>query len=174
MLTYIIYIFYALIFLILFSGVIAGLSFAPWVPLRKRDLSRIQKVSQIKPGEVFYDLGCGDGRTVFYMAELGAKATGIELSWPLYFFCRIKKFFYPNSKAVFVWGNLFNQNLSAADVVYFFGMPEKIQKKIIPKLKAELKPGARVVSYAFTLPGLVPTLKDKPTENDISVYLYTF
>ena len=42
---------------------------APWVPTRRRDMERILALAKIKPGEVFYDLGCGDGRLLVAAAR---------------------------------------------------------------------------------------------------------
>jgi precorrin-6B methylase 2 len=49
---------------------LTALSFAPWVPTKKRDIVRAIKLSGLQSGEVFYDLGCGDGRVVIEAAKL--------------------------------------------------------------------------------------------------------
>ena len=75
-------------------------------------------------------------------------------------------------RAIIKWKNLFKEDLSRADVVYFFGLPKSIKNKLKKKLERELKPGARVVSYAFTIPDWDIVVKDKPREKDTPVYLY--
>lgn len=151
----------------------AYLSFAPWVPSRKKDLIRIFKLADLKPGETFYDLGCGNGRLVVYAAEnFPVKAIGLELAIPLYLICAIRKFFRRNKNLHFKLKNLFSEYLSDADVVYIFGMPDKLKTKLKEKLEIELKPGARVITYAFPFTDWAPVKIDKPTENDISIYLY--
>ena len=150
---------------------VAGISFAPWVPTWQVDVDRALRLAQVKPGEGFYDLGCGDGKAVFAAAKLGAKATGIEIAWPLYVFCQIKKLLC-SSSARFRLGNLFHLDVSAADVIYIFGMPRTIQQKLRDKLERELKPGTRVVSYAFPIHGWEAVSKDKPTPKQMSIYLY--
>jgi hypothetical protein len=40
------------------------------------------------------------------------------------------------------------------------------------KLAHELKSGARVISYSFTIPGWEPAEASKPTKKDLPVYLY--
>lgn len=160
------------IFLLLVPLAIAGVSFAPWVPTWQVDVDRALRLAQLKPGEVFYDLGCGDGKAVFAAAKLGAKATGIEIAWPLYLFCFFKKIVSRIPTAHFKLGNLFNLNVADADVVYIFGMPRTIQQKLRAKLERELKPGARVISYAFPIHGWEAVTKDKPTPKQLSIYLY--
>jgi len=158
---------------LLLSMGLAGLSFAPWVPARKKDFKRIFALADLKPGEIFYDLGCGDGRMVFYAAKNhDAKAIGLEIALPMYAFCRLKQLLARSMNVQFKFKNLFNEDLSRADVVYFFGMPEKIKNKLAEKLIKEMKPGSKIVSYAFHVPGLSPVAVDKPTEKDISIYCY--
>jgi hypothetical protein len=66
---------------------------------------------------------------------------------------------------------LFKTDLSKADIVYLFLMPETI-KKLRPKLEQELKPGARVVSYVFPFKDWKPEKVLERTEKDLPVYLY--
>lgn len=151
----------------------AFLSFAPWVPSRGKDIKRIFKLAKLKPGEVFYDLGCGDGRIVSYAAkQYKAQAIGIELALPLYFICKIRQLFNYKKGVKFKFKNLFKENLSRADVIYVFGTKSKLKNKLKQKLENELKKGARVISYSFSIDGWVPEIIDKPNEKDLTIYLY--
>lgn len=153
------------------SIIFSVLSFAPWVPSRQRDLKRIFKLADLKKGQVFYDLGCGDGRMVIYASDhYQARAIGLEISLPLYLICRLKQVFKPKVK--FKFKDLFKENLALADVVYFFGIPKTVNGKIMAKLKQELKSGAKVISYTFKLNDWTPKVIDKPTKNDLPIYLY--
>jgi len=155
------------------SLVFSSLSFAPWVPSRSRDLNRIFKLADLKEGQVFYDLGCGDGKIVLFAGNnYKVKAIGLEISLPLYLICRLRKIFNHRADVNFKFKNLFKEDLSAADAVYFFGMPETIKKKLSAKLKQELKPGAKIISYSFSLVDWTPKAIDKPTKRDLPVYLY--
>jgi len=158
--------------ILILSVALAGLSFAPWVPAWKKDLPRIFKLAELKPGEVFYDLGCGNGKVVLYANKnFQAKAIGLEISLPLYLTCKIRQIFNYNKNLSFKFKDLYRQNLSNADVVYFFGMPDNVEK-LKAKLERELKPGTRVISYVFPVVGWQEIAKDKPNPTDIAVYLY--
>ena len=164
-----------LIFIVVCSAniIFSVLSFAPWVPCRNRDLKRIFKLADLKEGQIFYDLGCGNGRVVVYASDnYKAKAVGLEISLPMYLICRLRQLIKPRPNLEFRFKNLFKENLSQADAVYFFGMPETINKKLSAKLKQELKPGAKIISYSFSLIGWTPKVIDKPTKKDLPVYLY--
>ena len=164
-----------LLFIIISSASIlfSVLSFAPWLPSRSRDLARIFNLADLKAGQIFYDLGCGDGRIIMFAANnYKALAIGLEISLPLYLICRLRKVFSHRSNLEFKFKNLFKEDLSPADVVYFFGIPQTINRKLAAKLKQELKPGAKVISYSFKLDDWTPKLIDKPSENDLSIYLY--
>src|SRR5436190_906790 len=68
-----------------------GLSLAPWVPTRKRDLERILRLAALKSGETFYELGCGDARVARYVARQrpDVHVVGIEMSPILYAIARL-------------------------------------------------------------------------------------
>lgn len=164
---------FVLFLVILLSIGFAGLSMAIWVPSRKKDLIRIIEVAKIKDDEVFYELGCGNGRVAFFVAKnTKAKVVGIELAWPLYAFCKIKNYFLQLPNLEFKKQDLFEANLSNANLVYIFGMPDKIKDKLRPKLEKELKLGTRIISYAFSFAGWEPIEKNKPDEKSIAIYLY--
>ncbi|MBI4407823.1 MAG: class I SAM-dependent methyltransferase [Candidatus Kerfeldbacteria bacterium] len=164
---------FVVLLLVLIPIALAGISFAPWVPTWQSDIDRALRLAAVKPGETVYDLGCGNGKVVFAAAKLGAHAVGIEIAWPFYLWCQVSKLIRHASLAHFKLGNLFKADLRTVDVVYVFGMPDNIKHKLAKKLLAELKPGSRVVSYAFHIPGLPNEYKDKP-QGKMSVFVYRF
>jgi cyclopropane fatty-acyl-phospholipid synthase-like methyltransferase len=107
----------------------------------------------VTPADVVYDLGSGDGRIVIEAAKkYGARAVGIELDPDLN-----KKATKSAEKAgvidkvSFVRADFFKVDLSEASVVTLFLSPN-INARLQPKLRRELKPGARIVSHRFPMP----------------------
>lgn len=148
-------------------------SLAPWVPCWSKDLDRIFRIANLKQDEIFYDLGCGNGKTVIYANKnFKATAIGIELALPLFLICKIRQLFNRDKNIIFKWKNLFQENLSKADVIYFFGMPNSIKNKLKTKIEKEAKSGARIISYTFPVHGWMPELTDKPDKKDLAIYLY--
>ncbi|MFA5995543.1 MAG: class I SAM-dependent methyltransferase [Patescibacteria group bacterium] len=159
---------------VLAAMVWAGVSLAPWVPTYRKDLKRIALLLQLKPNTVVYELGCGNGRVGFFLSQSGIKYIGIELAWPLYVYCQVKKFlFYSRYRQCnFYLKDLFKVNLSSAQAVYVYGTPKPLQQRLIKKLKQDLKPGTLVLSYVFPIVGLHLLECNKPSSNDIALYLY--
>jgi SAM-dependent methyltransferase len=161
----------SLVFFILIAFLLTMLlaSAAPWVPTRRKDMERILKLADLKPGEIFYDLGCGDGRLITEAARNGASAEGFDISLMSYFMARTR-IALERSKARVHFKNFFRQNLSGADIVYLFLTPSAMPK-LKKKLEAELKKSSRIISYAFTVPGLEPSAVDKQPGRQ-TIYLY--
>jgi SAM-dependent methyltransferase len=152
-------------------------SFAPFVPCSRKELPRIFDAIQLKAGEVFYDLGSGDGRVVFYAGEhFPVKAIGIEMSFLFFLYSWIKKLFVKeNQGIVFKMKNLFFEDLSQADAIYVYGMPKVLEEKLRFKLEKELKKGARVIAYGFPIKGLTPEKVYQPTrKGEKPIHLYRF
>jgi len=159
------------VFLILFTSVAyAATQGAPWVPIKKNDIERFLNFVDLKPGEKFYELGCGDARLSIAAAKkFGVKAVGVELSIPQAVAAFIRNRL-SKTEVKIKWANLFKVDLSDADFVYMFLMPETYAK-IKPKLEKELKPGAIVVSYVWPIVGWEPEKVDSG-EKKLKLFLY--
>jgi cyclopropane fatty-acyl-phospholipid synthase-like methyltransferase len=143
------------------------------VPTRKKDLARIVDLAQLKPGEVFYELGCGGGGVAAFVAKnTEAKVIGLEIALPFYLLAKLRQLLNKRDNLQIKYKNLFSCKLTNVDLVYIFGMPGKLAKKLKTKFKTELTPGARIISYTFPIPGWTPSKVSKPSEKDLSIYLY--
>jgi SAM-dependent methyltransferase len=145
------------------------LSGIPWVPSTDRRIRRALEMSGLQPGEIFYDLGCGDGRVLIAaVCDYGATAIGIEIS-PLH--CLVTKLRAISAgvgKQVRVrWGNYDRMDLSDADVVYQFGHSH-FAARLKRQLERQLRPGARLVSVVVDIPGWQAAAFDR---NEL-VFLY--
>jgi len=133
------------------------MSIAPFVQTPLEVAKKMLDLSQVKPGEVLYDLGCGDGRLIILAAkDIGAKSTGIELREDLVERARTEiKRFDLEDKVKVIQGNFFDVNISDANVITLY-LTSSANERLRPKLEAELKPGTRVVSHDFKVPGWKP------------------
>src|SRR3989338_9708995 len=90
-----------IILVVLGSLAYASISAAPWVPLRRRDIKRLIHLANIKPGEIVYDLGCGDGRVLAAVVkQTQARAVGFEISLLPYIFAKVRSLLSSGSSRV--------------------------------------------------------------------------
>ncbi len=110
----------------------------------------------MEQGDKFYDLGSGTGRVLIAAARRSkAEVTGIELS-PIFYLITILNFRLNNIiKYELRLEDFFKSDLRKADVVFFFLTPKAIER-LKNKLTKELKPGAKVISFAFHIEGWAP------------------
>ena len=140
------------------------------MPTWKRDIRRFIALAEPKPGEKLYELGCGDARLVVCAAKTcGVKGVGVELSL-VHVLAAWLRARLARSGVRIRLRNLFRVDLSQADIVYLFLMPEAYEK-IRAKFERELKPGARVVTYVWPIPGWEPVKVDR-CEKAPELYLY--
>ncbi len=153
---------------------LAAFSMAPWLPTRKSDLPRVNELLKLKKGEVFYDLGCGDGRICHYVAERNPEADvcGFELAYPLFLWARLMQLFRPKKNLRIKLKNVFKQDLSGADVIYFFGLRKTLNKRLKKKFERELKKGTRVFVYDDEIEGWEKLGVNRPTHDDVPIYIY--
>jgi ribosomal protein L11 methylase PrmA len=103
----------------------------------------------VGPGDVFHDLGCGDGRLVIAAARRGARAIGTEIDPSLVARCR-QGALDAGIEAEFRLGDMFVADLHDATVVTLY-LYSTVNLRLRPKLQAELRPGTRLVSHSFAM-----------------------
>ena len=124
----------------------------PFVSTPATVVSAILVLAGVTSDDVVYDLGSGDGRLVIGAArEFGARGVGIEIDPKLVQRSTENAYRAGLSDRVrFIWEDLFKVTVSEATVVTLYLLPE-VNLRLRPKLLAELRPGARIVSHDFTM-----------------------
>ncbi|MFA5022030.1 MAG: hypothetical protein WC508_03060 [Patescibacteria group bacterium] len=145
----------------------------PFVPTPQKNVKIVIDQLDLKPGQIFYDLGCGDARFLIEAAKRGAMATGFEIApWAIW---RAKlNIFFQKSQAKVLYKNFYNVNLTDADAVFCF-LIDVVMPKVEKKLQQELKPGALIACYGFKLPNWPPEkiVDLKPFDKRASkIYIY--
>ncbi len=144
-----------------------------YVPTPQEVVDAMLKVANVTKDDVVYDLGCGDGRIVVTAAKVyGARGVGIDIDPQ-----RIREARENVQKAGvgdrvrIVDGDLFATPIGEATVVTLYLLPS-LNRKLIPKLNAELKPGTRIVSHAFDMGDEWPAEQHLEVEGR-NVYFWT-
>ncbi len=139
---------------------------APFVPSPVPVIQRMLQLAELKPGEILFDLGAGDGRSVIMAAKsFSARAVGVELREDLA--KKALNTIHENGltdRVTIVNGDMFTVNLTSADVVFLY-LTTSANEKIRPKLESELKKGVRVVSHDYEIVGWKPEKVESFCEN---------
>lgn len=128
---------------------------APLFPTPPDALNELPTVAPLEAGAKLLDAGCGLGhglqalRQAYPLAELH----GLEWSRPLAWLC-VRR--CPWARVA--RGDIWQADWSGYDLVYLFQRPESMPRAI-EKARAELKPGAYLVSLEFEAMGLTPLAK---------------
>lgn len=148
---------------------------APYVTSPQPIVDRMLDLANVKPGEIVYDLGCGDGRILITAAQrFGARGIGIELSERLVRLTNdsVRRLNLQEHVQV-TQGHLLHVDLSDADVVTIY-LDHGSNELLRPNLEKFLKPGSRVVSHDFEMRGWKPSKVDKihAFNRHHTIYLY--
>lgn len=168
----------AVIVFLVASSIVIGLvvTGVPFVSSSRRDVKAIIEAMELVPGQVICDLGCGKAQILIKACKrYGVKGVGYELSfWP-YIWARLNVWLSCTDVKIH-FANFFKADLSGIDLVYCYLFPE-VMAKLENKFKKELKPGARVVSYAFKMPNIIPEKVIITHEDNVElgkIYIYRF
>lgn len=146
---------------------------APWVPTRRKDYKRILQALGPLTNESIADLGAGGGGVMRAVARAYPQVhiIGYEISIPAWISAKLLNGIMGlGNRCAVRMKNFYKEDLSRFDAVYCFLTPMAMQK-LKGKFSRELKPGAKVVSYAFLIPGWeAEKHKEKPTDVPIFVY----
>jgi len=118
---------------------------APLFPTPSKALTQIPDHIKLFDGAKILDAGCGlgDGLKALRAAFKNCVFYGLEMSWPLRFFCALRC-----PWASIRQGNIWLAQWAPYDMVYMFQRPESMPKAV-EKAAAELKAGAWLVSLEF-------------------------
>jgi SAM-dependent methyltransferase len=128
-----------------------------WVPSAPEVIAAMMEAAKVGPGDVVYDLGCGDGEIVIAAAKLyGARGVGVDLDPERIRNARANAALAGVTERVtFVEQDLFKTDVSPATVVTLYLLPE-LNERLRPKLLSELRPGSRIVSHDFGMGDWLP------------------
>lgn len=139
-------------------------------------VERMLRMAVVKPGDLVYDLGCGDGRIVVTAAkQYGCRAVGYDIDPH-----RVKEARENvrqgglESLVTIEQQDIFTVDLAPADVVTLYLSP-LVNRRLIPRLQA-LKPGSRIVSHTFPLGDIKPdestTVTSREDGREHHIYLW--
>ncbi len=127
-----------------------------FVPTPHEVVDKMLALADVRPGEVVYDLGCGDGRIpVAASKKFGVKSWGFDID-PVRVKESLERVEKENVKNLVTikLADVFELDLAKADVITLYLLPQ-LNVKLIPQLD-KLKPGCRIVSHDFNMEGVRP------------------
>src|SRR4051812_10968511 len=144
-----------------------------YVPTPPAVVEAMLKLAAVSSRDVVYDLGCGDGRIPIAAAQkYGARGIGIDIDPARIAEAKENaKLAGVTDKVTFLEQDLFTSDFKNATVVTLYLLPS-LNKKLMPKLQAELKPGTRIVSHAFDMGPEWPPDKKEEVEGK-TIYYWT-
>ncbi len=137
----------------------------PYVPTPPAIVDAMLALAGVTATDVVYDLGCGDGRIVIAAAkQYGARGVGVDIDPRRIEEARANAVAAGVAdKVAFRVEDLFTTDLRGASVVALYLLPST-NARLIPKLRAELKPGSRIVSNSFDMGSAWPADRRVPIE----------
>lgn len=162
----------ALIFFYLFGDFVMHFLGAPFVPTSRKEMKEILKKAKLKKGQVFIELGSGDGRVVMQACqEFGVSGVGIEGHPLLWLFSKLMSKVNKVKNVTFLRKNFFNSNLRQADVIYLFLFPKTLVN-LKNKFLKECKKNTLLISHGFKIQGFENLLIGKIERKVYNTYFY--
>ena len=151
---------------------------APYVPTPLPVVEKMLAMAGVGREDVVYDLGCGDGRMVIAAAsKYLARGVGVEIDPKLVNECKANAKKEGVEKITrFICGDATKAHIVDATVVALYLLPESLET-LKPLFEKELRPGARLVSHNYRIPGWDDRIvaQDSLTDEDgrsHKIYLY--
>lgn len=120
-----------------------------WVPTPPQVIDFMLDMAKATPKDFVVDLGSGDGRIVLGAARRGIRARGVELNADLVQLSREEaERLGVSQHAEFVAQDMFKADLTQTSVLMTYLLPH-LNRRVRPMALAQMKPGSRVVTYAF-------------------------
>jgi ribosomal protein L11 methylase PrmA len=150
------------------SNLISVISGCLYVKTNRDVIRKALKLADVQKGDVFYDLGSGNGDVLIEASKLGAKAIGLEISPYYYIVSKLQTLKHSDIEIRFQ--NIKDVSLDRADIVYCYLLPNMLEK-LGPKFK-KMEKGSRVISVGFPI-GKLKNKKEFKVNNR-KIYIYNF
>jgi len=138
---------------------------APFIATDRKKIADIISLTDPKAGQKIVDLGSGDGRLVLNLAKSGAIVHGYEINPILVWWSRYKIKKSRQMNCQIYRQDFWQKDLSEYNSIIVFGIGT-IMSRLAEKFDRELRPGTKIISNGFTLPG------KKEIKKIGQVYLY--
>ncbi len=155
-----------LIIVVLSFGVILLIG-PPYLPTLKQTRTDALDLLDLDPGDLFVDLGSGDGTMLVAAAERGLKAVGYELNPFLVIVSRLRTLRY-GKRVKTHWRSLWRADLTQADGIFIFLMTHHMEHLDKMLRTGNVKKNIKVVSHAFKI------LDNEVAAKKGAVFLYKF
>ena len=154
--------------------VLGSRQIVPFVPVRMSLIPVILDTLGLGPDDVFYDLGCGDGRVAVYAAKYYGvrRSVCVEINESLALEALERAVREGVGDRVSVINADFMEvRIDDATAVYMY-LLSSINEALRPKLESELRPGTRVATLDFPVPGWEPVRVVGEDGRQRAIYLY--
>ncbi len=127
---------------------------APYVATPLPVVEKMLEMARLTPDDVLYDIGCGDGRMVIAAArDYGCRGVGIDIDESLIKMSRASA----EEEGVaaltrFIAMDATKAHYTEATVLALYLLPESLEL-LRPLFEKELRPGARIVTHDYSIPG---------------------
>lgn len=154
----------------------------PSSPTHTDRVRKALRLVDLKPDEVLYDFGAGDGRVLLIAArEFGAKAVGVEIGPVQCALIWLRIVLGGLSERVQIrWADFYKMGPGDADVVFIYATSREVAK-LAPHLGKKMKRGSRLVSISADFPEWEPSVFDEeslvfvyempPKEGSLTTYM---
>ena len=142
-----------------------------WVPTKVEMAHEMLAVAKVKPGDIVYDLGSGDGVIPIEAAKkYKVRSVGIEYNKDL---VELSKRNADRARVKdiveFRHGDIFVEDFSQATVLTLY-LGDNLNFKLMPKI-LKMKPGTRVVSNTFRMESWIPDQEIRISNGEVA-YLW--
>ena len=139
---------------------------AEYAPASFLNAEKMLEFASITDKDIVYELGSGLGGLTILASFKAKKAVGIEFDPIRCFLSKIRARIFGLKNIEFIRGDIFEEDISDANVVFLF-LKQKTNQKLKSKL-LKLKKGTRIISNIWTFEGWKPVKEDRERK----VYLY--
>jgi protein-L-isoaspartate O-methyltransferase len=149
----------------------------PYIPTPEDVIPKMLTLASVRPNEMVFDLGSGDGRMVIAAArDFHARVVGVEIRRRLVRECRRKvKEMGLAHQVTISCRNFKKVSLRKADVLATY-LSSYTLNLMAPKFIKELRPGVRIVNFDYPISGWRPKREIQVTpagwKKPHPIYLY--